>query len=78
MKEKALTLLQINDLSVLTQRASLLPKLSEEFTAIMKEDDVSLADLLQGLEQEREQLWRERHAGVILGSAFPEDRGETL
>jgi len=44
MKEEALTLLQINDLSVLTQRASLLPKLSEEFTAIMKEDDVSLAD----------------------------------
>jgi hypothetical protein len=76
MKEEALTLVQIDDLSVLTQRASLLPKLSEEFTAIMKEDDVSLADLLQGLEQEREQLWHERHAGVILGSAFPEYRGE--
>jgi len=71
MKKEALTLVQIDDLSVLTQRASLLPKLSEEFTAIMKEDDVSLADLLQGLE--REQLWRERHAGVILMFVFLRD-----
>jgi len=61
MKKEALTLVQIDDLSVLTQCASFLPKLSEDFTAIMKEDDVSLADLLQGLEQECEQLWRERH-----------------
>jgi antitoxin PrlF len=56
-----LTLVQIDDLALLTRRESLLPKLSEDFTAIMKEDGVSLADLLQGLEQEREQLWRERH-----------------
>jgi hypothetical protein len=42
MEEEVLTLMQIDDLSVLTQRASLLPKLSEEFTDIMKEDDVSL------------------------------------
>jgi len=61
MKEEALTLMQIDDLSMLMQRASLLPKLSEEFTTIMKEDGVSLADLLQGLEQEREQIWRERY-----------------
>ena len=76
MKEEALTLLQINDLSVLTQRASLLPKLSEEFTAIMKEDDVSLADLLQGLEQEREQLWREQYAGVLLSQVSYGERGD--
>ena len=57
-----LTLVQIDDLAVLARRSSLLPKLSEEFTAIMKEDGVSLADLLQGLEQEREQIWRERQA----------------
>ena len=55
-----LTLVQIEDFALLTRRSSLLPKLAEEFTAIMKEDGVSLADLLQGLEQEREQLWRER------------------
>jgi hypothetical protein len=61
MKEEALTLVQTDDLSVLKQCASFFPKLSEEFTAIMKEDDISLADLLQGLEQECEQLWRERY-----------------
>jgi hypothetical protein len=33
---------QIDDLAVLVRRSSLLPKLSEEFRAIMKEDAVSL------------------------------------
>jgi hypothetical protein len=37
-----------------------LPTLSEEFTTIMKEDDVSLAELLQGLELERERIWGEQ------------------
>ncbi len=55
-----LTLVQIDDLAVLARRSSLLPKLSEEFTAIMKENGVSLANLLQDLEQEREQIWHER------------------
>ena len=57
-----LTLVQIDDLAIITRRSSLLPKLSQEFTAIMKEDGVSLAELLQGLEEEREQIWRERQA----------------
>jgi|WetSurMetagenome_2_1015567.scaffolds.fasta_scaffold40721_2 hypothetical protein len=61
-KGYVLTLVPIDDLAVLTRRSTLLPKLSEEFTAIMKEDGASLADLLQGLEQEREQLWCERQA----------------
>jgi bifunctional DNA-binding transcriptional regulator/antitoxin component of YhaV-PrlF toxin-antitoxin module len=57
-----LTLVQVDDLAIITRRSSLLPKLSQEFTAIMKEDGVSLAELLQGLEEEREQIWRERQA----------------
>ena len=52
-KGDVLTLVQIDDLAVLTRRSTLLPKLSEEFTAIMKEGGVSLADLLRGLGQER-------------------------
>jgi bifunctional DNA-binding transcriptional regulator/antitoxin component of YhaV-PrlF toxin-antitoxin module len=55
-KGDVLTLVQIDDLAVLTRRSTLLPRLSGEFTAIMKEHGISLADLLQGLEQEREQL----------------------
>ncbi len=57
-----LNLVQIDDLAVLARRPSLLPKLSQEFTAIMKEEGVSLADLLQGLEETREQIWHERQA----------------
>ena len=76
MKEEALTLMQIDDLSVLTQRASLLPKLSEEFTTIMKEYDVSLADLLQGLELERERIWREQYAGVLRSQVSYGERGD--
>lgn len=57
-----LTLVQIDDLAVLARRPSLLPKLSQEFTSIMKEEGVSLADLLQGLEETREQIWHEREA----------------
>jgi len=57
-----LTLVQVDDLAIITRRSSLLPKLSQEFTAIMKEDGVSLAELLQGIEEEREQIWRERQA----------------
>ena len=57
-----LNLVQIDDLLVLGKRESLLPKLADEFASIMREEGVSLADLLQGLEEEREQIWRERQA----------------
>ena len=53
----------IDNLAAHALRLSLLPKLSQEFTTIMKEDGVSLADMLQGLEQERDEIWRERPAG---------------
>ena len=67
MMGDVLTLVQIDDLAVLARRSSLLPKLSEEFTTIMKEDGVSLADLLQGLEQERDEIWRERSSRACVG-----------
>lgn len=54
------TLVQINDSLLLSPRQTLIPKLSEEFTAIMQEEGVSLAELLQGLEEERKLIWRER------------------
>ena len=60
-----LNLVQIGDLAIISRRSSLLPKLSQEFTAIMKEDGVSLAELLQDLEEEREQIWRERQSDHV-------------
>lgn len=57
-----LNLVQIDDIVLLSPRQALIPKLSQEFTALMQEDGVSLADLLKGLEEERRLIWQERHA----------------
>ncbi|MEA3334798.1 MAG: hypothetical protein U9R25_02745 [Chloroflexota bacterium] len=58
-----LSLVQIDDIVVLSARQALIPKLSEEFTAIMEDEGISLAELLQGLETERELIWTEKQAG---------------
>ena len=56
----ALTLVQINDIIVLSPRQPAIPKLAGEFSQLMDEADVTLADLLQGLDEERERIWHER------------------
>lgn len=55
-----LELVQMDDLVWLSPRRAMLPELSKEFTALMEEENVSLADLLQGLEDERRAIARER------------------
>jgi AbrB family looped-hinge helix DNA binding protein len=55
-----LTLVQIDDLVLLTPRQLRLPALTEQFTAEMEKGNVSLADLLQGLAEERAALHQER------------------
>jgi len=57
-----LSLVQIDDILLLSPRQSVIPKLSQEFTALMQEEGVSLAELLQGLEEERKLIWQERQA----------------
>lgn len=54
------TLLQIDDLMLLTRRQPRVPALTEQFTAEMENAGVSLADLLKGLAEEREAIYRER------------------
>ena len=54
-----LTLLQIDDLMLLTRRQPRVPALTEQFTAEMENAGVSLADLLKGLSEEREAISRE-------------------
>ncbi len=49
-----------NDFVWLSPQRALLPELSQEFTALMDADGVSLADLLQGLEEERRAIAREQ------------------
>lgn len=57
-----LTLTRINGCIVLTPKSLRISRLSKEFSAMMQQEDVSLADLLEGLAEEREQIWRERQA----------------
>jgi bifunctional DNA-binding transcriptional regulator/antitoxin component of YhaV-PrlF toxin-antitoxin module len=56
-----LNLVQIDDLLLLSPRQVTIPRLSQEFTALMEEEGVSLAELLQDLEEERKPIWQERH-----------------
>ncbi len=55
-----LTLLQIDDFMLLTPRQPRVPVLAEQFAAEMEKAGVSLADLLSGLVEEREAIYRER------------------
>ncbi len=55
-----LTLVQVDDIILLSPKQPLIPKLAREFGRQMDEAGVTLADLLQGLEEEREAIWHER------------------
>ncbi len=56
-----LNLVQIGDALFLSPKQALLPELSKQFSAIMDEEGVTLADLLEGLAEEREAIYRERY-----------------
>lgn len=55
-----LTLLQMGDVVMLARRQPQVPRLADKIAELMEEESVSLADLLQGLKEEREAIWRER------------------
>jgi AbrB family looped-hinge helix DNA binding protein len=55
-----LTLLQMGEVIMLTPRQPQVPRLADKIVSMMEEEGVSLADLLQGLKEEREAIWRER------------------
>jgi AbrB family looped-hinge helix DNA binding protein len=54
-----LTLLQMGDVAILAPKHQV-PRLTDKITELMEEEGVTLADLLQGLKEEREAIWRER------------------
>ena len=56
-----LNLVQIGDALFLSPKQTLLPELSKQFSAIMDEEGVTLADLLEGLAEEREAIYQERY-----------------
>ncbi|HUF39061.1 MAG TPA: AbrB/MazE/SpoVT family DNA-binding domain-containing protein [Anaerolineales bacterium] len=55
-----LSLLQIDDLILITPKVTRLSALTEQFTAEMDRAGVSLADLLEGLADARAEIARER------------------
>lgn len=58
---------QFGDGILLTPQPLRPPALAEQFSAIMDEEGVTLADLLAGLAEEREKLWRERQSSAAWG-----------
>ena len=57
-----LTLIEYDGLLLLGPKQPLIPQLSEQFSKLMDEEGVSLADLLAGLEEERRISGRLRFA----------------
>lgn len=55
-----LTLVQIDNILLLSRRESEIPELSQQFSVLMQESGVSLAELLEGLDEERKLIWEER------------------
>lgn len=55
-----LVLFQIGDLVLLTPKQPQVPLLADKIVAIMEDENVSLADLLAGLQEERKTIQRER------------------
>jgi len=56
---QALTLLQIGEVAVIISSQPQVTLLTESFESIMNANQVSVDDLLEGLQQERQALWQQ-------------------
>ena len=63
-KGDMLTLLQVGDIILLTPRQPQVPRLADKIVDMMEAESVSLADLLSGLKEEREAMWRESQSNA--------------
>ena len=57
-----LVLLQIGNLILLAPKQPQAPQLIDRIVTIMENENVGLADLLAGLEAEREAIWQEKQS----------------
>ena len=55
-----LNLFQVGEIIILSTRAPQVPRLADRIVDMMEVESVSLADLLSGLKEEREAIWRDR------------------
>ncbi len=56
-----LSFLEIEDVIILTSKQPKVPQLTEQITAIREEEKVSLEELLEGLENERKMIYKEKY-----------------
>jgi len=56
-----LSLVRIEDMLFLTPKRLRVSEVADQFVAMMEKKGVTLADLLQGLDEVREEIWKERH-----------------
>lgn len=59
-----MTLVQIEDMLILTPKKLYVTELAKQISTEMERTGVTLADLLEGLAEERETIWRERLVGA--------------
>jgi len=57
--ENSLLLLQIGELVLLVPRQPQVSSLADRFVSLMNTSQVSLGDLLEGLQEERQTIWEE-------------------
>ncbi len=57
-----LTLLQIGELAILVSNPPQVATLTETFISLMNENNVTLDELLEGLQQERQAIWQEQQS----------------
>lgn len=57
---QTLTLLQIGELAILVSNPPKVATLTEKFVSLMNENNVTLDELLEGLQQERQAIWQEQ------------------
>lgn len=55
-----LTLVQMGAVMILTPKRPQVPPLADKFAAMMENENVNMADLLQGLQEERELIRQEQ------------------
>ncbi|PZV25959.1 MAG: hypothetical protein DCF12_12140 [Snowella sp.] len=61
---ETLALVQVGDFILLTSKLPLVNTLTEKFISLMNVNQVSLDELLDGLQQERQFFWQERQASA--------------
>ncbi len=61
---QTLNLLQIGELVLLVPKQPQVTSLAKSFISLMAVNNVSLNDLLEGLQQERQAIWQERQGSA--------------